>query len=237
MTTTIVTAFVTNINSILYRSIENYIELGRELLNTNTPKIVFMEKSVIEKLGDVNTTNTLVVPINKTDNYLYAYESEIDNSLMRGDPSKDTLEYMFTMCHKTEWVRQAIELNPFGTDQFIWMDFSLVHVMKPEVFPVLVEKAAISTYDKVRIARINLIANGAGIMTQICWFFAGGVFGGASEALLRFADLAKAKCLSVIKTNGTLPWEVNIWYLVYRDNPEIFDMYYGNHDVTILQNY
>ena len=32
-------------------------------------------------------------------------------------------------------------------------------------------------------------------------------------------------------------WEVNIWYLVYKENKELFDNYYCNHNNTIIDNY
>ena len=41
---TIVTAFITNINNIEFRSYEKYIELGKILLNQPIPTICFLEK-------------------------------------------------------------------------------------------------------------------------------------------------------------------------------------------------
>jgi hypothetical protein len=36
--------------------------------------------------------------------------------------NKDTLEYMITICHKTEWIKEAIDLNFFNTTNFTWID-------------------------------------------------------------------------------------------------------------------
>ena len=37
---------------------------------------------------------------------------------------------MFINCNKTEVIREAIELNYFNTEDFIWLDFGIRHVFK-----------------------------------------------------------------------------------------------------------
>jgi hypothetical protein len=34
------------------------------------------------------------------------------------------------MSNKTEWIKQAIELNHFNTEQFVWIDLGIKHVFK-----------------------------------------------------------------------------------------------------------
>jgi hypothetical protein len=63
------------------------------------------------------------------------------------------------------------------------------------------------------------------------------VFGGPTNKLIKFADLMKSKCVEIIYERKTLMWEVNVWYLVYLENPELFDSYFCNHDITIISNY
>jgi hypothetical protein len=75
------------------------------------------------------------------------------------------------------------------------------------------------------------------IYKDIKWYFAGGVFGGNKEKLLIFADLMKQKCLQIISQEKTIMWEVNIWYLIYLENNELFYPYHCDHNDTILKNY
>ena len=61
---------------------------------------------------------------------LYLFGFIIDNSsISTTNPKKDTIEYMMTMCHKTEFVRMAIEMNLFNSTQYIWMDLGIKHMM------------------------------------------------------------------------------------------------------------
>jgi hypothetical protein len=155
------------------------------------------------------------------------------------------------MCNKTEYIRKAIEHNPFfGSNiQFIWIDFGINHIFDktPEHS---FENALIDMSRKpnmlVRIPslwtaeRYEYLHNHYkyDIYKDIVWIFAGGIFGGDAESLIRFADLTKEKCIQTIEEKGTLMWETNIWALVYLENRELFSTYQcDDHDSTMLTNY
>ena len=208
--------------------------------------------------------------------YFYQYVDEITQfNINTAYPEKDTLEYMFTMCHKTEYMRYAIESNPFNTSQFVWVDFGIYHICKcsDEEYITKIMNFNDKEYDgKVRIGsiwnpeieyainihknidwyfndkeydgkvRIESIWNpeieyAINIHKNIAWYFAGGIFGGDSNALLQFAYLVKNKCIQTIKDHKTLMWEVNIWYLIYKECPELFSLYKCDHNHTLIDEY
>jgi hypothetical protein len=72
---------------------------------------------------------------------------------------------------------------------------------------------------------------------QISWYFAGSLFGGSTDKLIEFADIMKKKCLEIIKERNSFIWEVNIWYLIYLEYPNLFDIYQCDHNVSMLANY
>ena len=43
--------------------------------------------------------------------------------------------------------------------------------------------------------------------------------------------------VSLLEKQNFLVWEVNIWLLIYKKNPELFDWYYGDHNLTMLKNF
>ena len=47
----------------------------------------------------------------------------------------------------------------------------------------------------------------------------------------------KTKYIEIITTKNTIMWEVNIWYLIYKENNDLFDLYLSNHDDSIIDNY
>jgi len=244
MTTTIVSGFLTNVNQKSDSSIDKFFDLGLLLLKANIPKIIFVDEIMYEKIKTYEDENSRIILINKTDYELYQYMNQdvLSNfSLNTDNPGKDTIEFMFTMCNKTEWIRQAIESNPFDTEQFVWVDFGIRHVFRcdDDAYIGMLESLNGKYYDSIRIGSIwNLqtlyLFN---VYRDITWYFAGGVFGGNKECLLNFANLTKEKCLQVISQEKTIMWEVNIWFLIYLENRNLFSTYHCGHDNFIITNY
>jgi hypothetical protein len=242
--TTIVSAFVSNVNSTEDRNIDKYYTFGKLLLQSTTPKIIFVDDAMfrIIKEEDYDVKNTFIIKYDKTDIYLYNYSTYLDNfSLNTDNPKKDTMEYMFIMCNKTEWIRKAIEIDPFKSDNYVWVDFGIRHVFNCEDIEFIekLNRVYYKKYDKIRIANIWNLQHrwNVNILTQINWYFAGGVFGGNKEQLLLFSDLMKSKCMEIIFRHNTIMWEVNIWYLIYLENSQLFDPYPSNHNDTLIDNY
>jgi hypothetical protein len=175
-------------------------------------------------------------------------------------PSKDTLDYMFVQCHKTEWVAMAIGMDAsFGSssssssssssntkDMYIWMDFGIRHMFPSDMtFDMEIYRL------RDRILRSNVTHtqiyapscwNADGIYYQdiysvVHWVFAGSVFGGTRDTLLEFARRTKKKCISIMSEKRRLMWEVNVWYMVLLNCRELFSLYHGDHNATILRGF
>lgn len=245
--TTIVSAFISNVNSRKDRNINDYYALGKLLLKSKTPKIIFLDKLMYNliKNYDYDEDNTLIILNDKgySNTYLYEYLHYINETfkLDTDNPEKDTWQYMFTMCNKTEFMREAIEKDIFNSLNYVWVDFGIRHIFKgsDDDFIQSLDMLFYKQYRKVRIGsiwdlNINYIVD---LMTQIAWYFAGGVFGGDKTSLLKFADLMKSKCIYIMKNHKTIMWEVNIWYMIYKEHPELFDAYPCNHSNSLIENY
>jgi len=245
MTVTIVSSFINNLHPERKdKSIEIYFQLGTLLMKSNVPKIIFVDETMYEKIKDYQNHNTKIILVDKKNYYLYSYlnTEHLQNFYLNSDnPIKDTVAYMITICLKTEWMREAVDINPFGSDHFVWVDFGIRHVFNCDdtAFINTLETLTHRPHDKIRIASIwNLQQNtNKNVYEEILWYFAGGVFGGSKEKILTFADLMREKCLQIIHEKQTLMWEVNIWYLIYLENKELFDCYYCDHNNTIITNY
>ena len=240
--TTIVSSFFTNINNRNDRKFDDYINYGKFLLMTNISKVIFTDKDTYEIIKPFENENTTILIVEKTDIYLYEYLDKLtDFNIITTFKEKDTIEYMFTMCSKTEWVKKAIHLDIYKTENYIWVDFGIKHVFKcsDEEFLNKISNLNNKTYNSIRIASIwDLNRNyNIDIYKNIAWYFAGGVFGGNKKSQLQFANLMKQYCLEIMKETKTLMWEVNIWYLIYSDIPDLFSCYYCNHNDSIIDDY
>ncbi len=243
---TLVSAFISNGNQRTDRTTKDYVLLSQHLLKCDIPKVIFIEPFIYDFYFRINDEHgmypqTRFVFIDRDSIFLHQYRKQI--IYPAGSGEKDTLDYFMIICNKTEWVRQAIELNFFETDQYVWVDFGLFHIYSDEEkfrnsLNFLVKK----TYENIRIGGIwNLEitpeSRHLDIYRTVAWYFCGGVFGGAKDKLILFNELVQKKCKEIIFLKHALMWEVNIWYLVYLDNKELFDFYSCGHNCSILNNY
>ena len=235
---TIVSALLTNINS--NRNIEKYIEWGKKLCNININKVIFIEEYIFNTyfINEKYPLTTFIFT-SKEELYLYKYT---DNDLINFNKLfinklKDTIEYMYVQCSKTEWVKTAIEINPYNSEQFIWVDFGIYHMINnEELFNKLIYDLGNKSYKNIRIASGNIF-NIKYVYTYIQWLFLGSIFGGHKDKLLEFADLMKKKCIDIITNQKTIIWEINIWSLIYLENKDLFNRYIANHNESILRLY
>ena len=197
--------------------------------------------------------NIIFVMFEKTDNYLYKYIDNIKEFNINTDnPCKDTLEYMLVQCHKTEWIKIAIHLfnyinqNDSIEVEFMWIDFGIYHIFNNNDSLFYNEIYKLNNKHSKGYKKNNLRIGSCihpsrtyhtDIYKTIAWYFAGGVLGGSSESLLQFAELMKSECINIIKEIKHLMWEVNVWYLIYLKNPELFDVYICDHNPSIISNY
>lgn len=240
MPPTIVSGFISNCNT--YRNVEKYINYGKKLIDIPINKIIFIEKEIYDEYFTDNLDSyTTFIFIKKEDIYLYKYYDHITNFKPNTtNIAKDTIDYMFIQCYKTEFIRMAIESNLYDDNQFIWIDFGIYHIINDDkLFNDLIMNLNLSyEYDLIRIAGgIYLPPTEETIYTNVCWCFLGGIFGGKKNTLLHFANLMKQKCIDIITAQNTITWEVNIWYLIYKEFPELFSIYIANHNSTMIQEY
>ena len=237
MNTTVVTSLYMGVNK--YRSIEDYINYGRKLLSQQVNKIIYIEREVYDMYyaDDTWEANTTFRYITAADVYLNAYDEYVTEfDIITNLPEKDTKEYMYLMCNKTEWVRRAIEEDPYKSNNFVWLDFGVYHMIKEDiVFNECVKNLCDKKYDSVRIAG-GRKTGGEG-NRRVNWFFLGTIFGGDKTKLILFCDKMKERCIDIVKRERRIYWEVNVWYDIWVENEEIFSVYLSNHNESILRMY
>ena len=72
---------------------------------------------------------------------------------------------------------------------------------------------------------------------DVCWCFAGSIFGGNIHSLIEFADLTKKECIEIMEERKSLMWEINVWKLIYNQDRWKFLYYFCSHDTSILDEY
>jgi len=196
----------------------------------------------------VKIAHVWYVHFEKTDLFLWPYRDLGRKfEVHTGNPQKDTLEYMFVQCQKSEWM--SISASLFRGTTKVWMDFGIFHMFRGNVklFHSALNKmrevlyssasASDSTASKIVFARCwdpDRYYDGD-IYKDINWSFAGSVFYAREDKLIvEFACKMREKCLQILRERNTLMWEINVWLILYRENPGLFAFYLGDHNENIL---
>jgi hypothetical protein len=239
----IVSAFLANINqrSQIQKegypvlTVDDYLKNGKELLALPYKKIIFMDQDYIEYAGSIMHPNTTLVPITSKD--LLFFNELIDKELslpLYREPQKDTKEYMILMTNKSYFCKRATDIFTNEKD-FLWLDFGISYIFpKLKIKHILHDKYV---FNKIRIGGIwtNEIAKQYDIWNHINWFFAGTVFGGNVKEILRFHDFVDNEFRLNLEKNKIV-WEVNLWYQIYLQCPDLFEIYQCNHNETLIKN-
>ena len=121
MTPILVSAFLHNKQH--YQTADFYKQYGTKLLQINQRKIIFMDENLLYAFSEYQNEYTKFLPIKQEDMYLYPYLDSLEHGT-EGNKNKDSNFFFSIMCNKTEWIRQAIELQLYEGSQYIWIDLA-----------------------------------------------------------------------------------------------------------------
>lgn len=222
------------------KSPETRISLFKKLAEAGLSICLYVS-STYEKIGKelVNEfTNVKLMKItNLEDTETYKIVNDLKPSLpfVRTD-YHDTRNFLILMNSKVEFVYNATLVNPFKTDYFAWIDFSICHVItdldKPNNILSRLYFIANSKLNELNIMDQEMVLfpscwdkekssqNMNTISTNVNWRFCGGFFIGNKYSIKEFYLLTLLKLPEFIKHTGTniLAWEVNFWaWLEHHD--------------------
>ena len=236
---TYVTAFLDlNDDCVKDRSVETCFQQFEPLRNLGINVVVFLSK----KFKTEANTNTKhihyeFIDVDELETYKETYA--IDNLRMpyTPAPNKDTKNFMILMNAKIEFVKKAIDLNPFQTTHFAWIDFSITYVFRSMDATLKRLKE-----DSIKDWQSCLVFPGcwekgigySNICNTIHWRFCGGFFMGDAESLTTFSQMYRSNYSMILRDKQTMLWEVNIWAILEQEygwNPNWFK---GDHNDTIV---
>lgn len=196
-------------------------DLENEYKNIKLMKITNLEDTETYK---IITKFNPILPINKND-------------------IKDTINFLILMNAKSEFVYNASLINPFNTEHFAWIDFSIFHVINNIEYvksqlqffsnskfksPMMLFPSCWS-FEKTKEYIYN-------ISTYVFWRFCGGFFIGDKLSIQNMHNLMITNLPNFIKHKGTniIAWEVNVWAWLEINYDWKLDTYIADHNNTIL---
>jgi hypothetical protein len=154
---------------------------------------------------------------------------------------KDTREYIILMNTKTEYLKIAIESNPWSSTHFAWIDFNIYHIFQGReqyIYEYLrsMSQRTMNNYFLTLPGCWNKDnVHEEFLMNDICWRFCGGFFIGSANRCLEFHKCYQDYFLDFLINKKKLIWEVNFWaYVELRHSLSVI-WYPGDHNQTILE--
>jgi len=229
------------------RKLNKFLELASEfLLKLPYPLVVFVDDN---EEGDYIQNFILersefgkrfIYRENFKNTYFYSYLDRIKElqgqyRLLNGHSQHETPHYIVLNNNKFHFMEKAIEKNPFGSSHFIWIDFGINHVAKS---PEKIHEWIGNVPDKVKQLCINpyVEKDDRKLFFQFIYHHtAGGLFSGSVSYMKEYIRLFKNK-VEQVYCQGWYQIDEAIMTMVQRDNPHLFEYFYGDYE-GIIANY
>jgi hypothetical protein len=230
------------------RKLESYIDFSKKfLLKLPYPIVFFIDDNcetydaiynARKELGLLDNTYIYVCDFKTT--YFYKYLTKLEKlqtqfHIKNGEIEHETPLYVILNNNKFDCIEKTIQLNPFNSSHFIWMDFGINHVA---LDTDRIHEWFCKVPDKIKQLCINPYVENIqpkNYFELIYHNMAGGLFSGSKENMLLYADLFKAKT-EQIYNEGWYQIDEAVMTMVHRENPDLFDLFYGDYQ-GIVSNY
>ena len=126
---------------------------------------------------------------------------------------------------KLTYLKKAIELNPFKSDKFVWTDIGCLRNLDPIVLNKIKDypKYERISDDKLDIVVISTISNKKQEYFQDEVHFAGAMFGGKIENIMKVHDLFYQRMDQFINENKFIGCDQQTIASIYNLKPELFN--------------
>jgi hypothetical protein len=231
--------------SIYNHKIQRYFNFAQKfILQLPYPLVIFTDNdeciNFIENERDKYKNLTFIIKKPFENTYYYKHLNKLSElqkkfTIINGHLEHETPMYIILNNNKFDFIESAIELNLFGSDHFIWMDFGINHVAQStEKIHEWINKIP----DKIKQLCINPYTENIDNKEMFQYIYhhtAGGLFTGSKENMQRYSQLFKDKTEQIYAEDWYQIDEA-VMTMVQRENPDLFDLFYGDYQ-GIVSNY
>jgi hypothetical protein len=225
------------------RNRAKYLDWMRSALSIRQNLVIFVEESTRDfvtalrsELAAHTVVKTVDVEALRQSTWYRETKRIIDGGYMQHATRPRRVElraplYNTIMFFKAEWVRQAIEADPFGTRYFLWMDAGIGHGLDRRLRYRSVINRVWPSATKNHRMEDTILVLGTGLhqrhmsaselITRHCHVVAGTIWGGDRNRLLVFVERFQEE-LSWALAHNLLDDDQSIMSAVYLKYPELF---------------
>jgi hypothetical protein len=213
----------------------------KKIASTQIPIVVFTDESGKEAIEEIRKISNLKIVYENFQDLQTVKEGKRHATDLPETRcmKKDTEDFMLLMHAKVEFLYKAIQANPFGSEIFAWMDFSLSYVFRNMddslKFLQMLSKQRFVKEPFLAIPGCWPRSTGIDhIWNAIHWRFCGGFFIGHAKKLQEFYTLYRDTFSNIIGAKQRMIWETNIWTLLEEHYGWRPDWFQADHNDSIL---
>lgn len=165
----------------------------------------------------------------------YLHIWNLQEKLDRSKYTNRTYQCYVLWNSKLNFIKETVELNPFNTDKFMWLDIGAVRTS--DIFTYL---STFPKYENISINKIDIVMiedyqnyNQKFFQDEI---HLGGLYGGGIDILLKFHELFYMKFDEYLENNKFIGCDQQIISSVYLENNHLFNIINPNNDCYTESN-
>jgi hypothetical protein len=214
--TTFVTAFMDlREDRSSLKSVETCFNYFDSLAKSGIQIHLFLCKSVLSRFQGYPNVHVEMIELEELETYKTYKSFHGINLPNQKTLEKDTEHFMILMNAKTEFIKRAMDADPFKSQHFAWIDFSICHVFRePGKTLKILKSIGDAKLNSEFLAFPGCWNKGADfsmIFQRVNWRFCGGFFIGDKQSLETFCSAQHVAFLEILQTHKCLVWEVNTW--------------------------
>jgi len=210
--------------------IEHYMEWMKYMLEKQTPMVIFCDKESYPMIHAQRPYQTRIILTTLEQFHSYRYMDTYRANHEMDHETYHTPELYLVWAEKAHFVKQAITMNPFQTDYFLWVDIGCFREPCTVDWP---NPQRIASLDPSKVLALNvtpfteeelqctketlpsfLTTNRIGAT----------IFGGGREVLLKYHDLYYEMVEHFISVNRFIGKDQSILNSVYLLHPSLFQL-------------
>jgi len=211
------------------KSVKKYLTLLEDAAETGVPMILFLDQWSKNELEEETLLRENVMIVDTDFKKLQYPLSTISPFQLpnQRQPNKDTHTFFSVMYQKLEWIKKAAEMNPFGTEQFCWMDAGL-NIVTDHEKPIYQQK--IQSVAKLKVQEKIICCSNSDRppkdwsidVDHFITNFIGGIFIVPKELANWFSFRQKEVIEKWQKEKNRSTWESTVFAQIAHDHPEQF---------------